>query len=139
MNDLRFTFSDTIAGYVTSYDQGAARFVMKTSDGREFTVNLTDTMSAELVRNLNEPYADASGLVSTMLVPGRYLFAYGIYYPEGGTHVFEAKRLVFLGRTENQFMFEKQDWWIKQIGALGDAYLKWQFGTDEPDYRRYRT
>jgi mannose/cellobiose epimerase-like protein (N-acyl-D-glucosamine 2-epimerase family) len=139
MNEMRFTFSDTIAGYVTSYDQGARRFVMRTSDEREFTVNLTDTMSAELVRNLNEPYADASALVPTMLVPGRYLFAYGVFYPEGGTHAFEASRLVFLGRTENQFQFEKQDWWVKQVAALGDAYLKWQFGTDEPDFRRYRT
>ena len=38
MNDLRFTFSDTIAGYVTSFDQGTRRLVMKTSDGREFAV-----------------------------------------------------------------------------------------------------
>ena len=139
MNELRFTFSDTIAGYVTSYDEGNRRFVMKTSDGREFAVALTDTMSAELVRNLDEPYADASALVNQMLVPGRYLFAYGTYYPEGGGHSFEASRLVFVGRTENQFQFEKQDWWIKQVASLGNSYLKWQFGADEPDFRRYRT
>ena len=139
MNELRFTFSDTIAGYVTTFDQAAGRFGLRTSDGREFTVHLTDTMSAELVRNLDEPYADASALVTQMLVPGRFLFAYGIFYPEGGSHTFEAKRLVFVGRTENQFQFEKQDWWIKQIASLGDSYLTWQFGTDEPDYRRYRT
>jgi mannose/cellobiose epimerase-like protein (N-acyl-D-glucosamine 2-epimerase family) len=139
MNELRFTFSDTIAGYVTSFEEGNRRFVMKTSDGREFAVALTDTMSAELVRNLDEPYADASALVSQMLVPGRFLFAYGTYYPEGGGHTFEASRLVFVGRTENQFQFEKQDWWIKQVASLGNSYLKWQFGADEPDYRRYRT
>jgi mannose/cellobiose epimerase-like protein (N-acyl-D-glucosamine 2-epimerase family) len=139
MNDLRFTFADTIAGYVTSYDQGAKRFEMKTSDGRPFLVHLTETMSAELVRNLNEPYADASGLVGQLLVPGRFLFAYGVYYPEGGTHTFEAKRLVFVGRTESKYEFEKQDWWVKQVSGLGDSYLKWQFGTEEVDYRRYRT
>jgi hypothetical protein len=100
MNELRFTFSDLIAGYVTSFDEGTRRFVMKTSDGREFAVDLTDTMSAELVRNLEEPYADASGLVNQMLVPGRFLFAYGVFYPQGGGHVFEAKRLVFVGRKE---------------------------------------
>jgi mannose/cellobiose epimerase-like protein (N-acyl-D-glucosamine 2-epimerase family) len=139
MNELRFTFSDTIAGYVISFDEGNRRFVMKTSDGREFAVALTDTMSAELVRNLDEPYADASALVNQMLVPGRFLFAYGTYYPEGGGHTFEASRLVFVGRTENQFQFEKQDWWIKQVASLGNSYLKWQFGADEPDFRRYRT
>jgi mannose/cellobiose epimerase-like protein (N-acyl-D-glucosamine 2-epimerase family) len=139
MNELRFTFSDLIAGYVTSFDQGTRRLVMKTSDGREFAVDLTDTMSAELVRNLEEPYADASGLVNQMLVPGRFLFAYGIFYPQGGGHVFEAKRLVFVGRKEDQYQFEKQDWWIKQVASLGNSYLKWQFGTGDVDYRIYRT
>jgi mannose/cellobiose epimerase-like protein (N-acyl-D-glucosamine 2-epimerase family) len=139
MNELRFTFSDTIGGYVSSFDAGNKRFVMKTSDGREFAVDITDTMSAELVRNLEEPYADASALVNQMLVPGRYLFAYGIYYPEGGTHKFEAKRLVFVGRKEDQYQFEKQDWWIKQVASLGNSYLKWQFGGHDVDYRMYRT
>jgi mannose/cellobiose epimerase-like protein (N-acyl-D-glucosamine 2-epimerase family) len=139
MNELRFSFSDTIAGYVTSFDEGTKRFVMKTTDGREFAVDLTDTMSAELIRNLEEPYADASALVNQMLVPGRYLFAYGIFYPQGDGQVFEAKRLIFVGRKEDQYQFEKQDWWIKQVASLGNSYLKWQFGTSEPDYRIYRT
>ncbi|HUE84581.1 MAG TPA: hypothetical protein VMO26_00740, partial [Vicinamibacterales bacterium] len=139
MNELRFTFSDLIAGYVTSFDESARRFVMKTSDGREFAVDLTDTMSAELVRNLEEPYADASGLVHQMLTPGRFLFAYGVFYPQGGAHVFEAKRLVFVGRKEDTYQFEKQDWWIKQVASLGNSYLKWQFGTGEVDFRIYRT
>ncbi|HUE87491.1 MAG TPA: AGE family epimerase/isomerase, partial [Vicinamibacterales bacterium] len=97
------------------------------------------TMSAELVRNLEEPYADASGLVNQMLVPGRFLFAYGVFYPQGGGHVFEAKRLVFVGRKDDQFQFEKQDWWIKQVASLGNSYLKWQFGGNEVDFRIYRT
>ena len=44
MNELRFTFSDLIAGYVTSFDQGTRRFVMKTSDGREFAVSYRCTL-----------------------------------------------------------------------------------------------
>ena len=99
MSHLRFSFSDTIAGYVTGFDREQGRFGLRTSDGREFTVALTDTMSAELVRNLNEPYQDASGLVHQMLVPGRFMFAYGIFYPQGDGHAFEAKRLVFVGKT----------------------------------------
>ena len=139
MSHLRFSFSDTIAGYVTQSEREQGRFGMRTSDGREFTVSLTETMSAELVRNLNEPYQDVSGRVPQMLVPGRFLFAYGVFYPEGEGHAFEAKRLVFVGRTEKDFAFEKQDWWIKQVASLGDFYLKWQFGDGEVDYRAYRT
>jgi mannose/cellobiose epimerase-like protein (N-acyl-D-glucosamine 2-epimerase family) len=139
MNELRFSFSDTIAGYVVRADQSTGQFVLSTSDGREFAVDTTDTTYAELVRNLNEPYADATGLIWQLLEPGRYLFAYGVFYPEGGRHVFEAKRILFIGRGVGQYVFEKQDWWIKQVGSLGDAYLKWQFGTGEVDYRNYRT
>jgi mannose/cellobiose epimerase-like protein (N-acyl-D-glucosamine 2-epimerase family) len=139
MSDLRFSFSDTIAGYVTGFDREQGRFGIRTSDGREFTVSLAETMSAEMIRNLNEPYADASGLVKEFLVPGRFLFAYGIFYPQGDDHAFEAKRLVFVGRTENQYLFEKQDWWVKQVAALGDFYLRWQFGDGVVDYRAYRT
>jgi mannose/cellobiose epimerase-like protein (N-acyl-D-glucosamine 2-epimerase family) len=139
MSHLRFSFSDTIAGYVTGFDREQGKFGLRTSDGREFTVGLTDTMSAELVRNLNEPYQDASGLVHQMLVPGRFMFAYGIFYPQGDSHAFEAKRLVFVGKKENDYVFEKQDWWVKQVASLGDFYLKWQFGDGAVDYRSYRT
>jgi mannose/cellobiose epimerase-like protein (N-acyl-D-glucosamine 2-epimerase family) len=139
MEKMRFTFSDTIAGYVTGFDQGRRSFSMKTSDGREFQVGLTGTMSAEMIRNLEEPYADASGLVNQLLVPGRFLYAYGTFYPEGGEHRFEASRLVFVGRGDSEYLFEKQDWWVKQVGSLGDFYLKSQFEGRDVDYRNYRT
>ena len=139
MSQLRFSFSDTIAGYVTRFEGEHGRFGLRTSDGREFTVALSETMSAELVRNLNEPYQDAGSLLKQGLAPGRFLFAYGIFYPEGGGHAFEAKRVVLVGRSDNDYVFEKQDWWIKQVAALGDFYLKWQFGDGDVDYRAYRT
>ncbi|HUR36101.1 MAG TPA: AGE family epimerase/isomerase [Vicinamibacterales bacterium] len=139
MNEMRFTFSDSIAGYIASAEPAEGRFVLTTSDGRNFTVNLTDTTSAELLRNLNEPYADATGLIAQLLDRGRHVFAYGVFYPEADGHAFEAKRLVFVGRSVGQYQFEKQDWWTTQVGALGDSYLKWQFGTGPVDYREYRT
>ena len=88
---MAFSFADTIAGYVKRYDRNADSFTIETSDGREFTVGLTDTTGAQLVRNLGEPYVDATAQMRDMLVPGRYLFTYGIFYPEGGTHVYDAK------------------------------------------------
>jgi mannose/cellobiose epimerase-like protein (N-acyl-D-glucosamine 2-epimerase family) len=134
-----FSLADTIAGYVTHFDPPARRFSVKTTDGREFDINMTDTMSAEMIRNLDEPYLDASGIVAQMLVPGRYVFAYGTFYPEHGGQTFDASRLIFTGRTENDYCFEKPDWWAKQVASLGDFYLRSQFGTDAVDYRRYRT
>ncbi|MHC5719446.1 MAG: N-acyl-D-glucosamine 2-epimerase, partial [Nostoc sp.] len=67
------------------------------------------------------------------------LFAYGIFYPEAGEQKFEAKHIVFLGRTENEYLFEKSNWWVKQIQSLADFYLKAQFEDGDIDYRKYRT
>ncbi|MBX3435144.1 MAG: AGE family epimerase/isomerase [Pirellulales bacterium] len=138
MNELNFTFSDLVAGYVVSADRDQNQFVLKTSDDREFRVRMTPTVFAELVRNLNEAYQDATGQAWDMLVPGRYLYVYGVFYPEQQT-TFEAKHIVFLGRTENEYRFESQDWWVKQIKQLADFYLDAEFPGDEVDYRNYRT
>ncbi|MFQ5794622.1 MAG: AGE family epimerase/isomerase [Candidatus Bipolaricaulia bacterium] len=139
MDHMSFSFSDTIAGYVTQVDSDKRTFGLKTSDGREFQVALTPTTYAELVRNLGEPFHDGTGQMGDMLVPNRYLFAYGVFYPEGDEHNFEAKHLIFLGRKADQYRFEKQDWWIKQVHALGDFYLESEFGEREIDFRGYRT
>ena len=138
---MRFTFSDLIAGAVTGFDGERDSFGLRTADGREFEIALTPTSYAELVRNLGEPYVDATGQMRDMLAPGRYLFAYGVFYPEGDGDAprFEAKHIVFVGRTPYDFLFERPDWWIIQVRSLADFYLRAQFGGEEIDYRNYRT
>src|SRR4051794_7976159 len=136
---MAFSFSDTIAGYVKHYDRNADEFTLETSDGREFTVGLTATTGAQLVRNLGEPYVDATGQMRDMLVPGRFLFTYGVFYPEGGTHVYDAMMLTFPGAHAHDYVHEKPDWWVKQIQEMGNFYYASQFGTDtEPNWRGYR-
>ncbi|HUR38549.1 MAG TPA: AGE family epimerase/isomerase [Planctomycetota bacterium] len=138
---MRFTFSDTIAGYVISaYAADRKTFAMKTRDGREFEVTISPTAYAEMVRNMKEPYSDSTAAMGKMLTPGRFLFVYGTFYPEGsGAPKFDAKRIVFLGRTETDFFFEKPDWQVNQIRALAQYYRFWQFGEGPIDYRDYRT
>ncbi len=143
MDKMHFTFSDTIAGYVTATtDSSDGMFGLKTSDGREFQVKLTDATYAEVIRNSSEPYQNPvtpSTPIQNMLTPGRFLFAYGIFYPEGGDHILEAKHLVFVGRTENDWRFESPDWWIIQIRDLAEFYFNAQFPDGVVDYRNYRT
>ncbi|OEH93831.1 AGE family epimerase/isomerase [Bacillus solimangrovi] len=139
MKNMTFTFSDTIAGYVKMYDWDNQTFTLETSDGRPYNVKLTDTTFAELVRNFGEPYIDCSGQMKDMLAEGRFLYAHGIFYPENNQLNFEAKHIVFLGRTETEYRFEGQDWWIKQVKALADFYLEAQFEGGEIDYSKYRT
>jgi anti-anti-sigma factor len=135
---MAFSFSDTIAGYVKRYDRNADRFTIETTDGREFTVHITPTTNAQLVHNLGEPYADATGQMRDMLVPGRYLFTYGAFYPEAGGHVYDAQTITFPGARAQDFVFEKPDWWVKQIWHMADFYYRVEFGDGDPDWRQYR-
>ncbi len=75
--------------------------------------------------------------MESLLVPGRYMFACGIFYPEGGDYKFEAKRLVVVGQTEHDWRFESGDWWINQIRALAEFYFNAQFPDGVIDYRNY--
>ena len=140
MNQIDFTFSDTMAGYVSAYDKAADAFTLKMSDGREFTVNLKSNTYGWIANNLEEPrqWCD-SGQIRAMLTPGRYLFVYGIFYPEGGGFTYEAQYVTFVGRAENAYVFEQPDWWVKQIVPIGDFYLHAEFGDGPIDYRNYRT
>jgi mannose/cellobiose epimerase-like protein (N-acyl-D-glucosamine 2-epimerase family) len=132
-----FTFSDLIAGYVTSYDSSQDVFGLKTSDGREYKVKLGPITYAKLIQNFDEGYPDATGTMRSMLEPGRFLFVYGVFYPD--SEFFDGKQLVFAGRKKSDFVFEKQNWWISQVNSLGKFYLKAQFGESEFNYRKYRT
>jgi mannose/cellobiose epimerase-like protein (N-acyl-D-glucosamine 2-epimerase family) len=140
MESMRFSFSDTIAGYVTGYDRDKDTFSLKTTDGREFQVKFSANVYGWLANNLNEPRTWTSqDQMRGLLVPGRYLFVYGIYYPEHGGYTFEAQFMIFPGRREDHYVFERQDWWIKQVAAIADFYLKAQFQGKPVDYSDYRT
>ena len=139
MNHLNFTFSDTLAGYVTGFDRDANTYTVETSDGRAYSVRLKDNTYAMLIRNLGDPYQDATGQLRDLLQPGRYLFTYGVFYPEADDYTFEAQYIEFVGRRPEEYVFEKPDWWVRQIEALGEFYLHAQFGGQPVNYDNYRT
>lgn len=138
-NKIQQSFSDTVAGYVVSYNQTTDQYVVKTSGGEEFTVQLKPNTYAFYARNLGDGYADATISIRTSLTPGRFLYTYGIFYPEQGAFVFEAQFIVFVGQGVNDFDFEKPSWWIQQIREVADFYLAAQFGGGPVDYANYRT
>src|SRR4051812_43170957 len=51
MNKMDFTFSDTVAGYVTTTDWNTNSFGLKTSDDREYWVKLTDMTDKRVISN----------------------------------------------------------------------------------------
>src|SRR5437764_11867022 len=115
---MDFTFSDTIAGYVLDFDPHTRSFGLKTTDGRRFRVRLTTSTYAEVLRNLDEPFQSPAASLEELLVADRYLYAYGIFYPEGDQPKFEAKHIVLVGQGQNEYRFEEPDWWIRQIRSL---------------------
>ena len=139
MNEISFTFSDLVAGYVTQFDRGTDTYTVKTSGGQEFQIKLKSNTYAQVVRNLGDPYQDSTGPIRDMLVPGRFLYTYGVFYPEASGLVFEAQFILFLGRKTDEYVIERPDWWVKQIKEIGDFYLHAQFGEEPVDYRDYRT
>jgi len=136
---MHFPFMDTIAGHVTSYDQDRGVFELKTSAGETYEVHLTSDCSAEMLRNLDEPYVDACNHLPQLLTEGRHLFVYGTFYPESEGFTYEAKRIVFNGRAVGEFSFENRTWWTNQLDSLADFYRKAQFSGGPVDYRQYRT
>jgi mannose/cellobiose epimerase-like protein (N-acyl-D-glucosamine 2-epimerase family)/anti-anti-sigma regulatory factor len=138
MNTLDFSFSEMIAGYIKQANKATNEFQIETSDSKVFSFMLTDNTYAELVRNLGESYIDCTGQMREMLEVGRHIFAYGVFYPDN-KNMFEVKHIVFSGKRTNEFVFESQDWWIKQIRQLADFYIKAQFGNKSIDFKNYRT
>jgi mannose/cellobiose epimerase-like protein (N-acyl-D-glucosamine 2-epimerase family) len=128
-----------IAGEVIDVDRSRDSYRVATAGGREFEIRLKANTYAQLMRNLDDPYIDCTGSMREMLVPGRYVYTYGTYYREEGSHCFEAQYLVFVGGRPGEYLFEKPDWWVRQIRSLGDFYLKAQFGVGPVDYANYRT
>ncbi len=140
MNNFKFEFSDTIAGYVQDSDKATNSFGLKTTDGRVFPVKLSANVFAKLARNLGEPYMDCTGQIWELLTPGTYLFVYGTFYPESGSHVFEAQEINFQGRKSKKYRFEEPDWWANQAKSIAQFFVKAQFGeSKEIDYKNYRT
>ena len=139
MKSLQFEFSDTIAGYVNSFDKSQDFFKMTTSDGREFSVKFGANLFGRLIRNLDEPYYDCTSQIKDLLKEGQFVFVYGVFYPQGEEQVFEAKVMDFPGKKSGNFRFEEQDWWVKQADSIANFFLTHQFPDGNIDYRNYRT
>ena len=133
------TFSDSIAGYITTYEPTRGRFGLRTSDGREFTIHLGESLGSQIVRNLGEAPRDTSGMTRDMLSEGRYVFVYGIFYQwEGGERI-EARNITFPEERRGTYVFEHPDWWVKQAAEIADFYLRGHFPDGVYDWRNFRT
>src|SRR5438093_5474155 len=98
--NVNFTFSDTVAGYVSSFNTKENIFTVRTSDDREIAVYLTANTFSRFTYNLGEGYRDVTGLSPSMLALNRqFVFAYGTFYPvsDGIDGRFEAYCVVFDG------------------------------------------
>lgn len=140
MNDINFTFSDLISGYVKNYQATERTIDLITSDGRTYRATLTDNTYAKQTQNLNEGWMDRGGQLNDLLKPGQMVFLYGTFFPEEKTS-FEVNYIVFAGESDNLYRYTEQGWWTRQIDCIAASYLKWQFNYPQEsiDYKNYRT
>lgn len=135
----RRTYSDSIAGYVTSYEPTRERFCLRTSDGREFTIHLEGLLGSEIVRNLGDARRDTGHATRDMLAEGRYVMVYGLFYQwEGGERI-EARTITFPEERRGAYVFEHPKWWVQQACQIGDFYLRGHFADGDYDWRNFRT
>ncbi|KPI02574.1 N-acylglucosamine 2-epimerase [Actinobacteria bacterium OK074] len=132
-----FSFSDTVTGYVVDSRPGSID--LRTLDGRPVTVHPTETTSAQLLRNLGEPYRDVTGTMADHLRPGRLVFSHGPVYPDSGALHFQAAQLVIVGEENSPYPFEEPGWWTRQLHQIAAFYRLAQFGTGAVDFADYRT
>lgn len=141
--NINFTFSDTIAGYITGYNAEERWFTVETSDKRPFKINLIASTYARGVQNLTEGWQDPGDIAPFLSTNGQYVFAYGTFYPNAGADeaTFEAQQLIFPGKEPKAYRHEEQNYWITQISSIASSYLKWQFDypKEEINYKNYRT
>jgi len=64
MNDLNFTFSDLISGYVTGFDEASKLVSLNTSDGRAYEAKLTSNTYAKQTQNLGGRHRIDGGMGS---------------------------------------------------------------------------
>lgn len=138
---MQFEFTDLISGYVSGFNSDKKCFTLTTTDGRAFNVALTDTTFARLMRNLDEPYQDATGNMYDLLSQdGRMVFAFGIFYPQNnGEYAFEAKQIDFPEKAKGKFRFEEQNWWANQAKSICNFFIRAQFPDGTINYDNYRT
>jgi mannose/cellobiose epimerase-like protein (N-acyl-D-glucosamine 2-epimerase family) len=137
-----FRFSDLVTGYVEWHDPGRGLLGLR-SDSRPLRVEYRPGTAAELLRNLGQPYRDASGRLADLLRPGRLVFAHGTFDPGSEGLVFEARRLVLPqdggDRPGGDWAFEDPGWWVRQLDELASFYRRAQFGDSPVDFADYRT
>jgi len=137
---MKYSHSDTVAGYVTEFNQADKRFGIRTNTGKVIDAVLTPTTYGSMIRNLDEPWQSCPNGHEALLVPGQMVYAHGVLYPDN-RDLLEVKFLVFPGPKVDAYRQESQDWWIRQIRSIATSYLKWQFNHpgDPIDYKNYRT
>ena len=140
MNNLDFSFSDLISGYITNYNSTEKIIELSTSDGRPYRAQLTGNTYAKQTQNLKEGWLDRGGQLDSLLVAGQMVFLYGTFFPESDVN-FEINYIVFAGDDKEDLRYNEKGWWIEQIDSIAASYIKWQFNvpTEEIDYKNYRT
>ena len=120
-------------------DKDADSFQIKTSDNREFTVTFAANANAWIANNLNEPRQWCTEQMRGMLTRDASCSSTALTITRTAASISLRNTSCSWPPKAGEYGFEKPNWWIRQIQALGDFYLRAQFGGKEVNYDNYRT
>ena len=141
METMHFTFSDTIAGSVAYTQADEDTFTLRTIDGREFDgrAHRPDVRGGhpQPRRGLHR----RDGPDARHARPRPHALRLRDLLP-GGRRATSSRRSTSSSSAAraHDFVFERPDWWVKQVREIADFYLQAQFGRRRTStYAEYRT
>jgi mannose/cellobiose epimerase-like protein (N-acyl-D-glucosamine 2-epimerase family) len=150
----RFTLSTTLMGMISGVEPADESFQLKCRSGDDFSISIGKETRFELVKNLDGADRDRyptppnfsgspSDLIRKYLTPNRLVAVRGVYQQDGDKIYFNARIIYLLQSQNGNFLFESQNWWLKQISRLADTWLGYIFEDKQTyaidDFRLYQT
>ena len=137
---MHFTFSDTIAGSVVAYQADEDTFTLRTIDGREFEVAITQPdvrrghpQPRRGLHRRDRPDArDARPRAHPLRL--RDLLPRGRRAPSSRPSASSSS-----AARAQDFVFERPEWWVQQVREIADFYRNAQWPDGNIDFSVYRT
>lgn len=140
-------FNQTIrvTGYVQEINTDKRMFIIKARSGDEFEAYITDVTYFYYTKNADKIDRDRTDssipdVMQRYLQVGKLVATYGIYQMHGDTNRYDVKNVAIFGNNKDEYTFEEGHWWLTQITAFADTWLKRQWGHSQTfDFTQYRT
>lgn len=146
-----FTQSTALMGVVKTLQPNKPGFTVQTRSGNDFMVTAGAETTFSVLQNidgLNQDRfpnpanytGDTAGNILKYIRVGHLVGLNCIIQINGSTTQFDARNVFLLQDQNGGFVFERPNWWLRQISSFADTWLKDLFGPAQTfDFSKYET